>query len=210
MIARMFAIRRSWRCHGSALIAIGALLVGSGCTDSETNARAEQLVSLRQERHELVKRFGYVQSSIRRIQGAALDDPGVRVAQDSFYTELRRFMQRENPEAVELLDRAARIGSDVERMSGPVPMMTGEPVTVEQQQSVVGELQETERELRPYLQQAMADPAVQSAFAALQESLVAQMTRLDPNAPGTIRRMNETAEEIRQLDIQIAELESGP
>jgi hypothetical protein len=206
----MFAVRRSWRAHSSALIAIGTVLVGSGCTDSETSVRAEQLESLRQERRELVKRFGYVQSSIRRTQGAALDDPGVRVAQDSFYTELRRFMQRENPEAVELLDRAARIGSDVERMSGPVPMMTGEPVTAEQQQSVVGELAETERDLRPYVQRALADPAVQVAFAELQNRLIAQMTLLDPNAPGTIRRMNETAEEIRQVDIQIAELESGP
>jgi hypothetical protein len=118
-------------------------------------------------------------------------------------------MEGEGPEAVELLDRAVRVGNDVERLSGPVPMMTGEPVTIEQQQAVVGELAETERELRPYLQRALADPAVQSAFAALQDSLVAQMVRLDPNSPGTIRRMNETAEEVRQVEIRIAELESS-
>jgi hypothetical protein len=210
VIARMFAIRSSRRALGAVLLAIGGLLIGSACTDSETSARTKQLASLRQERHDLVQRFSNIQSGIRRTQAAALDDPGVRMAQDTFYAELRRVMQREGPEAVELLDRAVRVGNDVERLSGPVPMMTGEPVTLEQQQAVVGELQETERELRPYLQRALADPAVQSAFAALQNSLVAEMARLDPNSPGTIRRMKETAEEIRQVEIRIAELESGP
>ena len=210
MIARMFAIRSSRRALGAVLLAIGGLLIGSACTDSETSARTRQLASLRQERHDLVQRFSNIQSGIRRTQAAALDDPGVRMAQDTFYAELRRVMQREGPEAVELLDRAVRVGNDVERLSGPVPMMTGEPVTIEQQQAVVGELAETERELRPYLQRTLADPAVQSAFAALQSSLVAEMARLDPNSPGTIRRMNQTAEEIRQVEIRIAELESGP
>ncbi len=209
MIARMFAIRSSRRALSTVLLAVAGLLIGSACTDSETSARTKQLASLRQERHDLVQRFSNIQSGIRRTQAAALDDPGVRMAQDTFYAELRRFMQREGPEAVELLDRAVRVGNDVERLSGPVPMMTGEPVTIEQQQAVVGELAETERELRPYLQRALADPAVQSAFAALQDSLVAQMVRLDPNSPGTIRRMNETAEEIRQVEIRIAELESS-
>ena len=210
MIARMFAIRPSRHAVSALLLAISGLLIGSGCTDSETSARAKELAALRQERHDLVQRFSNIQSGIRRTQAAALDDPGVRMAQDTFYAELRRFMQREAPEAVELLDRAVRVGNDVERLSGPVPMMTGEPVTIEQQQAVVGELQETERELRPYLQLALADPAVQSAFAALQDSLVAEMTRLDPNAPATIRRMNETADEIRLADMRIAELENGP
>ena len=210
MIVRMFEIRPSRRAVSAVLLAIGGLLIGSGCTDSETSASAKELASLRQERHDLVQQFANIQSGIRRTQAAALDDPGVSMAQDTFYAELRRFMQREGPEAVELLDQAVRVGNDIERLSGPVPMMTGEPVTLEQQQAVVGELQETERELRPYLQRALADPAVQSAFAALQDNLVAQMTRLDPNAPATIRRMNETAEEIRLADMRIAELESGP
>lgn len=210
MIASMFASKPFCRTRGTTLLAIASLLVGSGCTGGETSERAEELASLRQQRFELVKRFGYIQSGIRQVQGAALDHPGVRAAQDSFYAEFRRFVQREDPEAVELLDRAVEVGGNVERLSGPVPLVPDTPVTAEDQQAVAGEVRTIERELRPYIDGALEDPAVQSVFAALQDSLVTQMTRLDPNAPETIRRMNETAEQIRQLDLRIAELQGGP
>ncbi len=210
MIASMFAIKPFRRTRGTTLLAIASLLVGSGCTGGETSERAEELASLRQQRFELVKRFGYIQSSIRHVPGAALDHPGVRAAQDSFYTEFRRFVQREDPEAVEFLDRAVEVGGNVERLSGPVPLVPDTPVTAEDQQAVAGEVRTIERELRPYIDGALEDPAVQSVFAALQDSLVTQMTRLDPNAPETIRRMNETAEQIRQVDLRIAELQGGP
>ena len=210
MIARMFAVRPSRRSVGTLLLPIGALVVGSGCTGSETSMRADEIAALRQERSQLVERFSNIQSGIRRTQAAALDAPGVSAVQDSFYAEVRRFMQREYPEAVELLDRAERIGADIERVSGPAEMAPDDPVTREQQQAVVGELQETERDLRPYLQRAMTDPVVQAAFSVLQDSLIAEMTRLDPGAPSTIQRMSDTAEEIRQVDMRIAELQSYP
>ena len=210
MIARMFAARPSRRSFGTLLLPIGALLVASGCTPSEASLRADELASLRQERSQLIERFSNTQSGIRRIQAAALDAPGVSMVQDSFYAEVRRFMQREYPEAIELLDRAERIGADVERVSGPVELEPDEAVTRDEQQAVVGELQETERDLRPYLERAMTDPPVQAAFAELQDSLIAEMTRLDPSAPRTIQRMTDTAEQIRQVDIRIAELQRGP
>ena len=56
----------------------------------------------------------------------------------------------------------------------------------------------------------MTDPVVQAAFSVLQDSLIAEMTRLDPSAPSTIQRMSDTAEEIRQVDMRIAELQSYP
>ena len=210
MIARMFAARPSRRSIGAVLLPAGVLLFGSGCTDSETSMRANELAELQQERSQLLVQISNIQSGIRRIQAAALDAPGASAVQDSFYSEVRTFMQREYPEAVELLDRAERIGAEVERVSGPAELAPGDPVTTEQQQAVVGELQDTERDLRPYLQQAMEDPAVQGAFSVLQDSLIAEMTRLDPNAPRTIQRMSDTAEEIREVDIRIAELQSGP
>ena len=210
MIARMFAARPSRRSFGTLLLPIGALLVASGCTPSEASLRADELASLRQERSQLIERFSNTQSGIRRIQAAALDAPGVSMVQDSFYAEVRRFMQREYPEAIELLDRAERIGADVERVSGPVELEPDEAVTRDEQQAVVGELQETERDLGPYLERAMTDPLVQTAFAELQDSLIAEMARLDPNAPRTIQRMTDTAEQIRQVDIRIAELQRGP
>jgi len=206
----MFAARPSRRSFGTLLLPIGALLVASGCTPSEASLRADELASLRQERSQLIERFSNTQSGIRRIQAAALDAPGVSMVQDSFYAEVRRFMQREYPEAIELLDRAERIGADVERVSGPVELEPDEAVTRDEQQAVVGELQETERDLRPYLERAMTDPLVQTAFAELQDSLIAEMARLDPNAPRTIQRMTDTAEQIRQVDIRIAELQRGP
>ncbi len=209
MIVRMFAIRPS-RCIVSAVCLAIVGLLGSGCTGSEAGERADQLASLRQERHDLIEQFNNIQASIRRTQAAALDESGVRFAQDAFYAELRRYMEQENPAAVELLDRADEIGDEIDRLSGPVPMMTGEPVTAEEQRAVVAELAETERILRPHIQQAMSDSAVQSAFAVLQDSLITQMARIDPNATRTVNRMTEIADEIRSVDLRIAELERGP
>mgnify|MGYP001825112439 CR=1 FL=1 len=88
--------------------------------------RADEIAALRQERSQLVERFSNIQSGIRRTQAAALDAPGVSAVQDSFYAEVRRFMQREYPEAVELLDRAERIGADIERVSGPCLLYTSD------------------------------------------------------------------------------------
>ncbi len=209
MIARMFATL-PYRCTLSAAFLAIVGLLGSGCTDSEAGDRAGQLATLQQERHDLIQRFSNVQTSIRRTQAEALEESGVRQAQDAFYAELRRYMEREDPAAVELLDRAEEIGDEIEQMSGPIPMMSGEPVTAEQQQAVVDELAETERSLRPHIERAMVDPAVQSAFTELQDSLVTQMARIDPNATKTVSRMNEIAEEIRLVEIRIAELEAGP
>jgi len=207
VIASKFAALTTWRTGSSLLVVIAGLVSTSGCTTSETSARAEELESLHEERLDLIDRFGVIQSTIRKTQGAALDHPGVRFAQDSFYTEMKRFAEREDPEVAELLERAARAGADLERMSSSVPIMTGEPVTAEQQRAVAAELQTVERALRPHVQRALADSAVHSAFAAAQDSLVAQMTRLDPNVPGTIRGMEDITERIRELDIRIAELE---
>jgi len=119
---------------------------------------------------------------------------------------------REHPEVDELLQRAAIVGADLERMSNSASIMIGEPVTAEKQQAVADELQDVERELRPHLQRALQDSTVHAAFAAAQDSLVEQMTRLDPSVPQTIRRMEEVAGLIREVDIRIAELESdsGP
>lgn len=210
MIASMFALRPFRGSPGATVLVIGGLLIVAGCTGGETSARAEELESLREQRFELVQRFGYVQAGIRQVQGAALDYPGVRTAQDTFYAAFRRYVEREHPDAIALLDQAVEVGGEVERMSGPVPIAPESPVTAEDQLAVAGEVRTIERELRPYIQEAMADPVVQTVFAALQDSLVTQMTRLDPNAPATIRRMNEIAEEIRQVDLRIAELRAGP
>jgi len=212
VIASMFAIKPFRSTLGTTLLAIVSLLVGSGCTGGETSARTEELDSLRQERLDLIERFAIIQSPIRKTQGAALDYPGVRIAQDSFYAKLKRFAVREHPEVDELLRRAAIVGADFERMSNSAPIMIGEPVTAEQQQAVADELQDVERELRPHVQRALQDSTVHAAFAAAQDSLVEQMTRLDPSVPQTIRRMEEVAGLIREIDIRIAELESdsGP
>lgn len=212
MTARMFAVRPIRSFVRAVPIVIGSLLIGSACTGGESSVSAEELDSLRQERSDLIERFAAVQSPIRRTQAAALDYPGVRIAQDSFYASLRRFAVSEDPEVEQLLQRATMVGADLERMSSPAPIMIGEPVTAEQQQAVADELQNVERELRPHILRALQDSTVYAAFAAARDSLVEQMTRLDPNVPETIQRMEAVAKQIQEVDIRIAELErdSGP
>lgn len=207
MTARKFAVRSIRSLLSPILLVVGTLLIGSACTGGETSLRTQELASLRQERLALIERFAAIQSPIRGTQAAALDYPGVRIAQDSFYASLRRFVVSEDPEVEQLLQRATMVGADLEQMSSSAPIMIGEPVTVEQQQAVADELRNVERELRPHIERALQDSTVHAAFAVAQDSLVEQMTRLDPNVPDTIRRMEVVAKQIQEVDIRIAELE---
>ncbi len=206
MDVRMFARRAPW-C--SVLFTLAGVTAVGGCTRSEEDVRAEELAELRRQRLELVERFGLIQAGIRQTQGAALDHPGVQAAQDSFQTRLLAYARSEDPDALPLLERSAELGADYERMSGQQPVFSDQPVTADEQIAVAGEIQSVERALRPHLQRAMLDPSVRAAFMALQDSLVQEMNRLDPDVSVTLRRMEETAERIRQIDLRIAELEGG-
>jgi flagellar hook-associated protein FlgK len=74
---------------------------------------------------------------------------------------------------------------------------------------VADELAAAERELRPHITLAMQEPRVAEAFEELQDSLTATMTRIDPNSAASIERLNELAEQMRQIEIEIVKLEGG-
>jgi hypothetical protein len=174
---------------------------------------SEQLDVLRSERADLRRRFFAVQDGIRRTQAAALDAPGVRAAQDRFYTLLREEMVSNDPAAAELLDRSRRIGADLDRVSGPVlttPDQADERIaSPSERRSVADELAVAERELRPHITLAMQEPRVAEAFEELQDSVTVTMTRIDPSSAASIERLNELTEQMRQIEIEIVKLEGG-
>lgn len=213
MIVRKFSSRPQRR----VIYALAAMFLGlvptAGCTGGQPDPESEQLAALRTERAELRRRFTSVQDGIRRTQAAALDDPGVREAQASFYENLAATILEADPAAAALLERARQIGADLDRVSGPVlttPDRVDEVVATEaEREAVANELAAAELELRPHIQRAMQDPEVGAAFAALQDSVQATMERLDPNSAVAIARLNEIAEQMRDVDAQIARLEGG-
>ncbi|MEJ2482422.1 MAG: hypothetical protein P8049_04725 [Gemmatimonadota bacterium] len=209
MTARKFSLRTAASFRPVWPLAFFLLAVLAACTGSEPES--EQLAALRSERADLRRRFSAVQDGIRRTQAAALDAPGVRTAQDSFYALLRREMVSNDPAAADLLERSLRIGTDLERVSGPVlttPDQADERVASEsEREAVADELAVTERELRPHVDRAMRAPNVAAAFKALQDSLTLAMARIDPNSASSIERLNELAEEMRQIEIEIVQLE---
>jgi hypothetical protein len=81
--------------------------------------------------------------------------------------------------------------------------------TPAERRRVADELAATEQELRPHIEKAMRDPEVSGAFLALQDSVAVTMTRLDPNSSAAIERLNQIAEQMREVDAEIARLESG-
>jgi len=177
------------------------------CSDS---ARQEELAELRSQRRSLLMQFSSVQNVIRRVQIQALEEPAVRAAQETFNAELRAAVLRDDPEAVELLDRARAVGHDLQDMATPKLLQQGEedprPVAPEERAAVAAELAEVERSLRPVIDRAFQDPAVMQAFATLRDSVVAAMLRIDPGAQRSIDLMAELEAQVAGIDSELARL----
>jgi hypothetical protein len=191
------------------LAAVGLI----ACTGGETRPDRERVDSLRQERLELVRQFGAIQFGIRRTQAAALDEPGPAAARAAFYEEIRRFAEREGPRSTALLEQALRVGADLTRVSTPIIATpegaTGEVATPGERDAIAKELAATERELRPFVDRAMADGAVRASFETLQDTLVATMIRLDPGVEASLHRMQEVADSVARIEAAITR-ERGP
>ena len=177
------------------------------CSDS---ARQEELAELRSQRRSRLMQFSSVQNVIRGVQIQALREPAVRAAQDTFNAELRAAVLRDDPEAVDLLDRARAVGHDLQDMATPQLLQQGEndprPVTPEERAAVAAELAEVERSLRPVIDRAFQDPVVAQAFATLRDSVVAAMLRIDPGAQRSIDLMAELEAQVAEIDAEITRL----
>jgi hypothetical protein len=189
-------------------IALAVLLTAViSCSDS---AKQEELADLRSQRRSRLLQFSSVQNVIRRVQVRALEEPAVRAAQDTFNAELRAAVLRDDPESVELLDRARAVGHDLQDMATPTLIQQGEedprPVEPEERAAVAAELAEVERSLRPVIDRAFQDPAVAQAFANLRDSVVATMLRIDPAAQRSIDLMAELEAQVAEIDAEIVRL----
>jgi hypothetical protein len=185
------------------------LAAAAGCSDASAQ-RQEELAQLRAQRRSLLNQFSSVQHAIRRVQAAALQEPGVKAAQDTFNAVMRRAVLRDDPESVELLDRAQVVGRDLEAMATPLLLQPGEedprPESPEERAAVAAELAEVERQLRPVIDRAFQDPQVAQAFSALRDSVVATMLRFDPGVQRSIDLMAEYEGRVAEVDAEIARL----
>jgi len=194
--------------HKLLLIGLSVAAVTAAC--SGTSKQEEQLAELRSQRRSLLLQFSSVQHGIRRTQGAALEEPGVRAAQEAFNAELRAAVLRDDPDAVELLDRARTVGHDLQSMGSPILLEQGQedprPVSPEERVQVASELAEVERSLRPVIDRAFQDPAVAQAFDVLRDSVVAAVLRIDPGAQVAMDAMAELEAKVAAVDAEIARL----
>lgn len=196
------------RRHQAILVAVAATLA-SAC--SGPSARSEEhLAELRSERRTLVMQFHAAQQAIRRVQATALEEEGVRSAQDSFNAELRAAVARDNPEAVALLDRAEAVGHDLQQLATPLLLEEEQedprPVSPEERARLAADLAEVERALRPVIDEAFEDPAVVESFSALRDSVVATMLRLDPGSQRSMDLMADLEARVAEVDAEIARL----
>lgn len=196
------------RRHQAILVAVAAALA-SAC--SGPSARSEEhLAELRSERRTLVMQFHAAQQAIRRVQATALEEEGVRSAQDSFNGELRAAVARDNPEAVALLDRAEAVGHDLQQLATPLLLEEEQedprPVSPEERARLAADLAEVERALRPVIDEAFEDPAVVESFSALRDSVVATMLRLDPGSQRSMDLMADLEARVAEVDAEIARL----
>lgn len=191
-----------------SIVLLSVLAATAACTGQ--SQREEQLAQLRSERRILLNRFSSVQDVIRNAQGQALEQPGVRQAQETFNRTVREVVARDDPGSVELLDRARAVGHDLESMSNPILLMEGEedprPSTPEERVAVAEELAEVERQLRPVLARAFQDPAVNEAFGTLRDSVIAAILRIEPGAQRSMDLMAEIESQVAEIDAEIARL----
>lgn len=191
------------------LIALAIPATSAACADSSAKLE-EQLAELRAQRRSLLMQFSSVQNAVRRTQANALEEAGVKAAQEAFNAEVRAVILRDDPESVELLDRARAVGHDLQAMGTPIILQQGQedprPVTPEERQQVASELAEVERSLRPVLDRAFQDPAVAGAFNVLRDSVVAAMLRIDPGSQASMDAMADLEAQVAEIDVEIARL----
>jgi hypothetical protein len=188
-------------------LAVYALGVVAGACSGSDAERQARLIELEQQRHSLLLQFMAAQAPIRRTQAAALEAENVRATQEEFYSVLRRRVVEIDPSAEALLDRAVEVGQELDQISGPVLLAPGEKApTGEEKAAVAKEFGELEKALRPLNDQAMRDPLVAAAFAALQDSLTAEMIRRDSTVEVQLAMMREIESRMIELDRKIAEL----
>jgi len=195
------------RRHQAILVAVAATLA-SACSGPSAQSE-EHLAELRSERRTLLAQFHAAQQAIRRVQATALEEEGVRSAQDSFNAELRAVVARDNPEAVALLDRAEAVGHDLQQLATPLVEEEQEDpraVSPEERTQLAAELAEVERALRPVIDEAFEDPAVVESFSALRDSVVATMLRLDPGTQRSMDLMADLEARVAEVDAEIARL----
>ena len=183
------------------------LTTAVACSDSASR-QEEELAELRRQRRSLLMQFSSAQNVIRSVQVQALEEPGVRAAQEAFNTELRAFVLREDPDAAELLDRAREVGHDLQDLATPTLLQEGQedprPVAPEERAAVAAELAEVERSLRPVIDRAFQDPAVAQAFASLRDSVVKAMLLIDPGTQRSMDLMADLEAKVAEIDAEMA------
>ena len=192
------------------LIAAVVGMISAAC--SGDSATEDRLAELRSQKRSLLIQFTSAQNAIRQYQSRALDDPNVRAVQASFDSVFRLAVERDAPEAVELLDRAEALGRDLQELSTPVILEQGQDdprLSDEERRQVAAELAEVERLLRPVTDRAFLDPAVQTSFKTLQDSVIAAILRQDPSAQASMDLMARLEGQIADIDAQMAAL-AGP
>ena len=192
------------------LFAAMVAMIPAAC--AEDTATEDRLAELRSERRSLLIQFTSAQNAIRQYQSRALDEPGVRAAQDSFEAVFRATVERDAPEAIELLDRAEALGRDLQLLSTPVILEQGQDdprLSDDERRQVAAELAEVEQLLRPVTDRAFQDPAVQASFRTLQDSVIAAILRQDPSAQASMDLMARLEGQIADVDAEIAAL-AGP
>jgi hypothetical protein len=190
--------------------ALLALAVGGGLFSGCSNDRAAERISeLRDRRQSLTATFASIQNQLRPAQAAALDADGVQSAQRKFYELLRARMIQIDPNAETMLDRARGVGAQLEDATQNVQMSPNDTtaVTHEEKVAIASEFQALERSLVPLQSEAMKYPEVASAFDALQDSVVAQLRLLNPDADVLLDQMREIERELVEIDSELAELE---
>jgi hypothetical protein len=196
---------RNSRSIVAALAGLAGFAAGCAGTDRPEQTR---LAELQVHRRQLHMQFLGTQTAIRDVQARALAEPGVVAAKDAFYETIRAVIERDEPNGTELLERAAAVGHDLDRLTVPSVLLPGQDVqeTANEKLEVAAELAEVERSLRPVLDRAFRDRDVAERFQVLQDSVVAAILRLDPAAEGIIETMRDLERRMGEIDAEMRDL----
>ncbi len=145
---------------------------------------------------ELQQQFSQVNTRIQEVQQKAMQVEKVQQEQEKFNETINKVVAEKNPEAEGLIEKRQALFDKIvnnPELQKPVEER-GEAL-----QKDIQEYQTLEQQVAPLIQQALSEPVVAESRTQLEEVLMDEMTKIDPETPQLFAMRDQLVDRYQQL-----------
>ncbi|MFH1497065.1 MAG: hypothetical protein ABII82_04495 [Verrucomicrobiota bacterium] len=164
-----------------AAFALGALTLGQANAQEAPSSQSEEIARLQQEISQLTQR-------LQTLEQKAMTTPAAVESRADYNARLKKVAVESQPEAKPLIERQEEL---VEKLAGSSDIGKAPDQRSEKFQTRFQEYEAVNRQIQPVMQKAAQTPEVQEKFKAYREALIAEMTKLEADAPRLLARHQE-------------------